>query len=29
VRPDLLGCAENLPVENEVAPDGAPTCPAA
>lgn len=29
VRPDLLGCAENLPVENEVAPDGAPPCPAA
>jgi hypothetical protein len=29
VRPDLLGCAENLPVENEVAPDGAPSCPAA
>ena len=28
VRPDLLGCAENLPVENEVAPDGAPPCPA-
>jgi hypothetical protein len=28
VRPDLLGCAENLPVENEVAPDGAPRCPA-
>ena len=29
VRPDLLGCAENLPVSNEVAPDGAPPCPAA
>jgi hypothetical protein len=29
VRPDLLGCAENLPVETEVAPDGAPPCPAA
>ena len=28
VRPNLLGCAENLPVENEVAPDGAPPCPA-
>jgi hypothetical protein len=28
VRPDLLGCAENLPVENEVAPDGAPPCSA-
>lgn len=27
VRPDLLGCAVNLPVENEVAPDGAPPCP--
>jgi hypothetical protein len=27
VRPDLLGCAENLPVENEAAPDGAPLCP--
>ena len=27
VRPDLLGCALNLPVENEVAPDGAPPCP--
>jgi hypothetical protein len=27
VRPDLLGCAENLPVSNEVAPDGAPPCP--
>jgi hypothetical protein len=29
VRPDLLGCAEDLPVANEVAPDGAPPCPAA
>jgi hypothetical protein len=29
VRPDLLGCAKDLPVENEVAPDGAPPCPAA
>ena len=28
VRPDLLGCAEDLPVANEVAPDGAPPCPA-
>jgi len=27
VRPDLLGCAKDLPVENEVAPDGAPPCP--
>jgi len=27
VRPDLIGCAESLPVENEVAPDGAPPCP--
>jgi hypothetical protein len=29
VRPNLLGCAENLPVENEIAPDSAPPCPAA
>jgi hypothetical protein len=29
VRPDLVGCAEDLPVEDEVAPDGAPPCPAA
>jgi hypothetical protein len=28
VRPDLLGCAEDLPVANEVDPDGAPPCPA-
>jgi hypothetical protein len=27
VRSDLRRCAENLPVENEVAPDGAPRCP--
>jgi hypothetical protein len=27
VRPDLVGCAELLPVENEVAPEGAPPCP--
>ncbi len=27
VHPDLIGCAESLPVENEVAPDGAPACP--
>jgi hypothetical protein len=27
VRPDLRGCAKDLPVENEVAPDGAPPCP--
>lgn len=27
VRGDLRGCAENLPVSNEVAPDGAPPCP--
>ena len=27
VREDLAGCAENLPVSVEVAPDGAPPCP--
>lgn len=27
VRDDLAGCAENLPVSVEVAPDGAPPCP--
>lgn len=27
VRDDLAGCAENLPVSVEVAPDGAPSCP--
>jgi hypothetical protein len=27
VRADLRGCAEDLPVANEVAPDGAPPCP--
>jgi hypothetical protein len=28
VRPDLYGCADDLPIQNEVAPDGAPPCPA-
>jgi hypothetical protein len=27
VRADLRDCAEDLPVANEVAPDGAPPCP--